>query len=94
MTRTGLVRLVRQASTGLSQLRVTVFSHLLQRSMLTVQTERRGALVSRVTSDVTTLQEFLEWGGVMFLVEGTQVVMSLAVMAVYEWRLADPVLVG
>ena len=94
MTRTGLVRLVRQASTGLSQMRVKVFSHLLRRSVLHVQTERRGALVSRVTSDLTTLQEFMEWGGVMFLVEGTQVVMSLAVMAAYEWRLALIVLVG
>ncbi len=94
MTRAGLVRLIRQASTGLSELRVSVFSHLIKRSMLTVQTERRGALVSRVTSDITTLQEFLEWGGVMFLVNGTQVVMSLAVMAAYEWRLALLVLVG
>ena len=94
MTRAGLVRLIKQASTGLSDLRVSVFSHLMQRSMLTVQTERRGALVSRVTSDVTTLQEFLEWGGVMFLVNGTQVVMSLGVMAAYEWRLAVLVLVG
>ncbi len=94
MTRAGLVRLVRQASTGLSDLRVSVFSHLMQRSMLTVQTERRGALVSRVTSDVSTLQEFLEWGGVMFLVNGTQVFMSLLVMAIYEWRLALIVLVG
>ncbi len=94
MTRAGLVRLIRQASTGLSDLRVSVFSHLMKRSMLTVQTERRGALVSRVTSDINTLQEFLEWGGVMFLVNGTQVVMSLAVMAAYEWRLALLVLVG
>ena len=94
MTRAGLVRLIKQASTGLSELRVSVFSHLMQRSMLTVQTERRGALVSRVTSDITTLQEFLEWGGVMFLVNGTQVFMSLGVMAVYEWRLAVLVLVG
>ena len=94
MTRAGLVRLIRQASTGLSDLRVSVFSHLIKRSMLTVQTERRGALVSRVTSDITTLQEFLEWGGVMFLVNGTQVVMSLAVMTFYEWRLALLVLIG
>jgi ABC-type multidrug transport system fused ATPase/permease subunit len=72
MTRAGLVRLIKQ-STGLSDLRVSVFSHLMQRSMLTVQTERRGALVSRVTSDVTTLQEFLEWGGVMFLSTGGHV---------------------
>ncbi len=94
MTRAGLVRLVRQASTGLSDLRVSVFAHLLRRSVLHVQTERRGALVSRVTSDLTTLQDFLEWGGVMFLVNGTQVVVSLVVMTVYEWRLALIVVVG
>lgn len=94
MTRAGLVRLVRQASTGLSDLRVSVFAHLLRRSVLHVQTERRGALVSRVTSDLNTLQDFLEWGGVMFLVNGTQVVVSLLVMAVYEWRLALIVSVG
>ncbi len=94
MTRAGLVRLVRQASTGLSELRVSVFAHLFRRSVLHVETERRGALVSRVTSDLTTLQDFLEWGGVMFLVNGTQVVVSLVVMAIYEWRLALIVLVG
>ena len=94
MTRNGLVRLVRQAATGLSQLRVSVFSHLLRRSVLHVQTERRGALVSRVTSDLATLQEFLEWGGVMFLVNGTQVVAALGVMAAYEWRLALIVAIG
>jgi len=94
MTRAGLVRLVRQASTGLSELRVNVFGHLLRRSVLHVESERRGALVSRVTSDVATLQEFMEWGGVMFLVNGTQVVASLTLMAVYEWRLAWIVAVG
>jgi putative ABC transport system ATP-binding protein len=94
MTRAGLVRLVRQASTGLSELRVNVFGHLMRRSVLHVESERRGALVSRVTSDVATLQEFMEWGGVMFLVNGTQVVASLTLMAVYEWRLALIVAVG
>jgi ATP-binding cassette subfamily B protein len=94
LTRAGLVRLVRQASTGLSELRVSVFAHLFRRSVLHVETERRGALVSRVTSDLSTLQEFLEWGGVMFLINGTQVIVSLVVMAVYEWRLALIVLVG
>lgn len=94
LTRAGLVRLIRQASTGLSDLRVSVFAHLMQRSMLTVQTERRGALVSRVTSDVSTLQQFMEWGGVMFLINGTQVTMAVGVMMVYEWRLALIVVVG
>ena len=49
MMRTGLVRLVRQASTGMSELRVLTFRHLFRRSVLHVQTERRGSLVSRVT---------------------------------------------
>jgi putative ABC transport system ATP-binding protein len=94
MTRAGLIRLVTQASTGMSQLRVLTFRHLFRRSVLHVQTERRGSLVSRVTSDVTTVQQFMEWGGVMFLVNGTQVVVALGVMAAYEWRLAMIVAIG
>jgi putative ABC transport system ATP-binding protein len=94
LTRMGLVRLVRQASTGMSQLRVLTFRHLFRRSVLHVQTERRGSLVSRVTSDVTTVQEFMEWGGVMFLVNGTQVLVALVVMGIYEWRLALIVAAG
>jgi len=94
MTRAALVRLISQASTGMSQLRVLTFRHLFRRSVLHVQTERRGSLVSRVTSDVTTVQQFMEWGGVMFMINGTQVVASLVVMAIYEWRLALIVGVG
>ncbi|MEX0826883.1 MAG: ABC transporter ATP-binding protein [Acidimicrobiia bacterium] len=94
MTRFGLIRLVRQASMGLSELRVKVFSHLMRRSVLHVESDRRGALVSRVTSDVSTLQDFMEWGGVMFLVNGTQVAAALTVMALYEWRLAAVVAAG
>ena len=88
MMRAGLVRLVRQASSGMAELRVLTFRHLFRRSVLHVETERRGSLVSRVTSDIRTVQEFMEWGGVMFLVNGTQVVAALGVMIYYEWRLA------
>lgn len=94
LTRSALVRMVRQTSAGLSTLRVSVFGHLMKRSVLTVQEERRGALVSRVTSDISTLQHFLEWGGVMFLVNGTQVIMAFLVMALYQWKLALIVLAG
>lgn len=94
LTRTALVRMVRQTSSALSTMRVSVFGHLLRRSVLTVQEERRGALVSRVTSDIATLQNFLEWGGVMFLINGTQVAMAFLVMAVYQWKLALIVLAG
>lgn len=94
MARQAMVRLARQAAAGLSDLRVKVFSKLISSSMLHVQSERRGALVSRVTSDISTVQEFTEWGGVVFVVNMTQVLIAVTAMAVYEWRLAALVVVA
>ncbi|REK12826.1 MAG: ABC transporter ATP-binding protein [Actinobacteria bacterium] len=92
--RAALLRLVRTSSAGLSDLRTMTFNHLLRQSVLHVQAERRGNLVSRVTSDVTTLQEFMEWGGVSLVVASSQVLLATAVMFYYEWRLALISLVG
>lgn len=92
--RQAMVRLARQAAAGLSDLRVKVFSKLISSSVLHVQSERRGALVSRVTSDISTVQEFTEWGGVVFVVNATQVLIAITAMAVYEWRLALLVVVA
>lgn len=86
--RAAMVRLARQAAAGLSDLRVKVFERLISSSVLHVQSERRGALVSRVTSDIGTVQEFVEWGGVVFMVNTTQVTVALVAMFVYQWRLA------
>jgi len=92
--RAAVLRLIRSSSTGLSDLRIMTFRHLLRRSVLHVEADRRGDLVSRVTSDVTTLQEFMEWGGVGLVIAGSQVILALAVMVFYEWRLALVALVG
>jgi putative ABC transport system ATP-binding protein len=92
--RISLLRLVTTSSTGLSDMRTMTFEHILSRSVLHVQSERRGDLVSRVTSDVTTLQEFMEWGGVGLIVSSSQVLLALGVMVFYEWRLAVMALVG
>ena len=86
--RASLLRLVRTSSTGLSDLRTKTFDHLMRQSVLHVQAERRGNLVSRVTSDISTLQEFMEWGGVGLIVASSQVVLATGVMVIYEWRLA------
>src|SRR5690606_36060791 len=72
---------------------VKVFAKLISGPMLHVQSERRGALVSRVTSDISTVQEFTEWGGVVFVVNATQVIVAISAMVVYEWRLALVVVV-
>jgi putative ABC transport system ATP-binding protein len=86
--RLALVRLTTAAATGLSDLRVSTFSHLHRLSILHVEAERRGSLVSRVTSDVATLQDFMDWGGVAMLVGSSQVALAVTVMTVYRWQLA------
>ena len=86
--RVALLRLVETSSTGLSDLRTKTFGHIIRQSVLLVQAERRGTLVSRVTSDITTLQEFMEWGGVGLIIASSQVLLATGVMVAYEWRLA------
>jgi ATP-binding cassette, subfamily B, bacterial len=88
VARTAVLRLVRASSTGLSDLRSMTFRHLLRRSVLHVESSRRGILVARVTSDVSTIQEFMEWGGIGLVISTSQVLLALIVMTVYEWRLA------
>ena len=92
--RTSLVRLARSSATGLADLRVSAFGHLHRLSVLHVQSERRGALVARVTSDIETMQQFMEWGGVGMLLGTTQVVLAVTVMLVYQWQLALAVVGG
>jgi putative ABC transport system ATP-binding protein len=92
--RTSFARLARSSVTGLTDLRVTTFEHLHKLSMLHVQAERRGALVSRVTSDIETMQQFMEWGGVGMILGAAQITLAVAVMLFYEWRLALMIAVG
>jgi len=81
------VRLFRVSETALAGLRVRAFRHIHDLSMLTQSSERRGSLVSRVTSDVDSVSRFVQWGGVMMLVSLGQVFAATVVMAIYSWQL-------
>lgn len=94
VARVAILRLVRTSSTGLSDLREMTFRHLLHRSILHVESARRGVLVARVTSDISTIQEFMEWGGIALVISTSQVILAVTVMAIYEWRLAALAVVG
>ncbi|MGI9666637.1 MAG: ABC transporter ATP-binding protein [Acidimicrobiia bacterium] len=89
-----LRRLVVSSATGLAQLRLKTFDHLHRLSLVELQAERRGALVARVTSDVETIQQFMEWGGVGMVLGFSQVTLAIAVMFVYRWQLTIVVVVG
>jgi putative ABC transport system ATP-binding protein len=87
------VRLFRTTETALAGLRVRAFRHVHDLSVLHQQGERRGSLVSRVTSDVDQLSTFMQWGGVLGLISVGQLVVATVVMFVYSWQLTLLVLV-
>jgi ATP-binding cassette, subfamily B, bacterial len=80
-------RLFTASERGLATLRVKAFRHVHELPLLTQNTERRGALVSRVTSDVDQVSQFLVFGGLLLVVSIGQVLVATVVMAVYSWQL-------
>jgi ATP-binding cassette subfamily B protein len=82
------VRLYRTSESGLAALRVRAFRHIHDLSMLTQSAERRGGLVSRVTTDVDQISQFMQYGGLMIIIAGGQLVVASVLMAIYSWPLA------
>ena len=80
-------RLFRTTETALAALRVRAFRHVHDLSMLHQQSQRRGSLVSRVTSDVDQMSVFMQWGGILILVSGGQLLLATVLMAIYSWQL-------
>lgn len=82
------VRLYTASESGLATLRLAAFRHIHDLSMLTQNTERRGSLVSRVTSDVDTISAFVQFGGLMLIVSTGQILLATVLMLVYSPVLA------
>jgi ABC-type multidrug transport system fused ATPase/permease subunit len=61
--------------------------HVHDLPVLTQDTERRGALVSRVTSDVDQVSLFLQFSGLLVIISTGQLLVATAIMAVYSWQL-------
>ena len=81
-------RLFTTSERGLATLRIKAFRHVHDLPLLTQNTERRGALVSRVTSDVDQVSQFLVFGGLFFIISAGQVLIATVVMLIYSWQLA------
>jgi len=87
------LRLARVAETALSGLRIRAFRHIHDLSMLHQASEQRGVLVTRVTSDVDQISRFMQWAGLMLLVNGLQALLALVVMLVMSIQLGLVVVV-
>jgi ATP-binding cassette subfamily B protein len=81
-------RLVRASENALAGLRIRTFEHIHRLSIAEQTAEKRGAFVSRVTSDVDILGQFLEWGAFSWFVSPTIMVAAVIGMLVYSWQLA------
>ncbi len=95
------IRLFRSTEAGLMSLRVTAFRHVHDLSVLTQNAERRGSMVSRVTSDVDTISQFVQFGGLQLLLSIGQLLVATVLMAIYSplltvlvWLCFAPMLVG
>lgn len=82
------LRLFRTSESGLATLRVKGFRHVHDLSMLTQNAERRGALVSRVTSDVDQISQFVQFSGLMLLMALGQLLIATVLMLFYSPLLA------
>jgi putative ABC transport system ATP-binding protein len=80
-------RLFRASERGLATLRIKAFRHVHDLPLLTQNTERRGALVSRVTSDVDQISEFVVYGGIQGIVSVGQILLATIIMLFYSWEL-------
>ena len=81
------VRLYRTTENGLAALRTRAFRRVHDLSVLHQAAERRGSLVSRVTSDVDTVSTFMQWGGLLVLVSAAQLLLATVLMLFWSWQL-------
>jgi ATP-binding cassette subfamily B protein len=71
----------------LRDLRLRVFDHLLRLSMAFYDRSKTGVLVSRMTSDIDSLQELVQTGLLTLMGNGCLLILSCAVLAVVSPQL-------
>lgn len=77
----------RVGETFLRDLRIRVFEHLQRMSMPFYDKNKAGVLVSRMTSDVDSLQELIQVGLIMTLLNVLLLSLSVVVLAFVSWQL-------
>jgi ATP-binding cassette, subfamily B, bacterial len=82
------VRMLGRAGEGfLRDLRVRVFDHLQRLSMPFYDREKAGVIVSRMTSDIDSMAELVQFGLLMLLMNLLLLFFSFIVLAVVSWQL-------
>jgi ATP-binding cassette subfamily B protein len=82
------VRLGVRSEQALFDLRERLIGHIHRLSLADHSEERRGGLVARVTSDIETLAQFFQWGGMAWMRNTTLMLIVSIVMLAYDPLLA------
>ncbi len=82
------VRLGERSERALYDLRLRLINHISHLSLADHNEERRGGLVARVTSDIETLAQFFQWGGMSWMRSTTVMIIVAGAMLAYDPLLA------
>lgn len=88
------VRMVSASEKGLATLRIRAFGKVHELSVLTQNEEQRGRYVSRVTGDVETIRDLMQWTGAAMMIAALESAVIFVVMLAYSWQLSLLVLVA
>ena len=79
---------INQAGEGfLRDLRLRVFDRMQAQSMAFYDRNKAGVLVARMTADIESMGELIQWGLLQFVSAGLLLVFTLIVLAVVSWQL-------
>ncbi|WP_062377624.1 ABC transporter ATP-binding protein [Demequina pelophila] len=87
-------RMVTAAEAGLATLRIRAFGKVHELSVLTQNEEQRGRYVSRVTGDVETMRDLMQWTGAAMVISALESAVVFSVMLAYSWQLSLLVLLA
>ncbi|MEX5711218.1 ABC transporter ATP-binding protein [Parafrankia sp. FMc6] len=85
-------RVYRRTEAALAELHAAGVARIHEMAAETFARTGSADLVSRLTGDVDAVTTFVQNGGVMLLVNVTQMIIAGVLIAVYSWQLAVPVL--
>jgi len=71
----------------LRALRVRVFDHIQKQSLAFFDRYQSGVLVSRMTADIESMAELVQWGLLQFVAAVFLIVIALALMLALSWQL-------
>ncbi|MDY7100255.1 MAG: ABC transporter ATP-binding protein [Actinomycetota bacterium] len=87
LSRRQIVLINRVGEEFLRDLRIRTFAHLQRLSLSFYDREKAGVVVSRMTSDIDTMQELVQQGLLMLTQNVLLLVLSFVVLALVSWQL-------